>query len=251
MLGDDGETGTIAALAPVGEPPGSKYERLIARAKDLVPSETIVAFPCEETALRGPLEAAEAGIIRPILVGPTGAISALARKHGLKIAGCELVDRLLGRHAGVEQHDSAHAVTPQVADELRQQRLEGRCRQMLAAGKCREGRVEAEADDRRGHYGQLLDQPLRQRARRHPTRNGELHAHIAQRHRHHVEGADSHVIARLRIGHFPRAVPEDKHRLEECNHHALAGVLKKLKCKVGDIVGEGVELAEIEPAAAS
>jgi 3-methylcrotonyl-CoA carboxylase alpha subunit len=27
-------------------------------------------------------------------------------------------------------------------------------------------------------------------------------------------------------------------------------VLKKIKCKVGDIVGEGVELAEVEPAAA-
>jgi len=26
-------------------------------------------------------------------------------------------------------------------------------------------------------------------------------------------------------------------------------VLKKIKCTVGDIVGEGVELAEIEPAA--
>jgi 3-methylcrotonyl-CoA carboxylase alpha subunit len=26
-------------------------------------------------------------------------------------------------------------------------------------------------------------------------------------------------------------------------------VLKKIKCKVGDIVGEGVELAEVEPAA--
>ena len=27
-----------------------------------------------------------------------------------------------------------------------------------------------------------------------------------------------------------------------------AGVLKKIKCKVGDIVGEGVELAEVEKA---
>lgn len=27
----------------------------------------------------------------------------------------------------------------------------------------------------------------------------------------------------------------------------FAGVLKKLKCKVGDIVGKGVELAEVEP----
>lgn len=93
MLGDDvGEIGTIAALAPVGEPPPSKYERLIARAKQLVPPNTIVAYPCEETALRGPLVAAEAGIIRPILVGPAAGISALADKHGLELAAYELID---------------------------------------------------------------------------------------------------------------------------------------------------------------
>ena len=91
MLGED-EIGTIAALAPVGEPPPSKYERLIARAKQLVPPNTIVAYPCEETALRGPLEAAEAGIIRPILVGPAAGISALAGKHCLELSGYELVD---------------------------------------------------------------------------------------------------------------------------------------------------------------
>jgi phosphate acetyltransferase len=94
MLGDDSEIGTIAPLAPAGEPPGSKYERLIARAKQLVPPNTIVAYPCEETALRGPLQAAEAGIIRPIFVGPEAAISALARKHGLKLAGYELINVL-------------------------------------------------------------------------------------------------------------------------------------------------------------
>jgi len=93
MLGEDvSEIGTIAALAPVGNPPVSKYERLIARAKQLVPPNTIVAYPCEETALRGPLEAAEAGIIRPILVGPAAAISALARKHGLELSDYEIVD---------------------------------------------------------------------------------------------------------------------------------------------------------------
>ncbi|HEY7301585.1 MAG TPA: phosphate acetyltransferase [Xanthobacteraceae bacterium] len=93
MLGEDvGEIGTIAALAPVADPPVSKYERLIARAKQLVPPNTIVAYPCEETALRGPLEAAEAGIIRPVLVGPAAAISALARKHGLELGGYDIVD---------------------------------------------------------------------------------------------------------------------------------------------------------------
>jgi len=93
MLGEDsGEIGSIAALAPVGDLPVSKYERLIARAKQLRPPNTVVAYPCEEMALRGPLEAAEAGIIRPILVGSAAAISAIARKHGLDLDGHQIVD---------------------------------------------------------------------------------------------------------------------------------------------------------------
>ncbi|MGY4418694.1 acetyl/propionyl-CoA carboxylase alpha subunit [Bradyrhizobium sp. JR6.1] len=40
-------------------------------------------------------------------------------------------------------------------------------------------------------------------------------------------------------------------KMEQTLRAPYAGVLKKLKCKVGDIVGEGVELAEVEPAAAS
>ena len=36
-------------------------------------------------------------------------------------------------------------------------------------------------------------------------------------------------------------------KMEQTLRAPYAGVLKKLKCKVGDIVGEGVELAEIEP----
>ena len=38
--------------------------------------------------------------------------------------------------------------------------------------------------------------------------------------------------------------------MEQTLRAPYAGVLKSLKCKVGDIVGEGVELAEVEPAAA-
>jgi 3-methylcrotonyl-CoA carboxylase alpha subunit len=40
-------------------------------------------------------------------------------------------------------------------------------------------------------------------------------------------------------------------KMEQTLRAPYAGVLKKLKCKVGDIVGEGVELAEVEPTAAS
>jgi phosphate acetyltransferase len=93
MLGEkDGETGNITAIGPVGNPPHAKYERLIAGAKQVPAATTIVVHPCEENALRGPVEAAQAGIIVPILVGPAGKISAVAREHGIDIDRFEIVD---------------------------------------------------------------------------------------------------------------------------------------------------------------
>lgn len=69
-----------------------KYERLIAAARDGSPAVTIVAHPCDETSLRGAMEAAEAQIIEPILVGPAARIVAVAAEHGIDIAGREIVD---------------------------------------------------------------------------------------------------------------------------------------------------------------
>jgi phosphate acetyltransferase len=88
----DSEIGNIAAMAPAGDPPGSKYERLIADAKQVPAATTVVVHPCEETALRGPIQAAEAGIIVPILVGPAAKIAAVAREHRLDISRFEIVD---------------------------------------------------------------------------------------------------------------------------------------------------------------
>jgi phosphate acetyltransferase len=88
----DSEIGSIPAVGPLGDPPASKYERLIAKAKQVPAATTVVVHPCEETALRGPLQAAEAGIIIPVLVGPAAKIAALAREHGLDIGGFELID---------------------------------------------------------------------------------------------------------------------------------------------------------------
>src|SRR3989449_6296941 len=88
----DSEIGNITAIGPVGDPPASKYERLIARAKQVPAATTVVVHPCEETALRGPLQAAEAGIIKPILVGPAAKIAGVAREHGLDIGRYEIVD---------------------------------------------------------------------------------------------------------------------------------------------------------------
>ena len=87
----DSEIGNIRTVGPLSQPPGSKYDRLIARAKG-VAARTVVAHPCDETSLRGVTEAAEAGIILPILVGPAAKINAVARGHGLDIGGFELVD---------------------------------------------------------------------------------------------------------------------------------------------------------------
>jgi phosphate acetyltransferase len=71
----------------------AKYERLIARAKQVVPpAKTIVVHPCDESSLRGTIEAAEAGLIIPILVGPAAKIAATARQHNVDIARFELVD---------------------------------------------------------------------------------------------------------------------------------------------------------------
>jgi phosphate acetyltransferase len=69
-----------------------KYERLIARAKQAPLMTTVVAHPCDETSLRGAVEAAEVGLIRPILVGPAEKVRAVAKAHDLDISPFELVD---------------------------------------------------------------------------------------------------------------------------------------------------------------
>ena len=69
-----------------------KYERLIARCKALTPVPTAVAHPCDESSLKGAVEAAELGILQPILVGPRARIEAIAAQFQLDISGYEIVD---------------------------------------------------------------------------------------------------------------------------------------------------------------
>src|SRR6185295_3626533 len=69
-----------------------KYERLVAATADLQPLATAVAHPCDESSLRGALEAAEAGMISPILVGPGEKIRSVAKSFDLDIGGIEIVD---------------------------------------------------------------------------------------------------------------------------------------------------------------
>jgi len=70
----------------------AKYERLIARCAVLTPAPCAVAHPCDESSLRGALEAGKMGLLRPILVGPMARIEALAAQFALDISACEVVD---------------------------------------------------------------------------------------------------------------------------------------------------------------
>ena len=69
-----------------------KYERLIAAAQRLAALPTAVTHPCDASSLRGALEATEAGLITPILVGPKNRIAAVADELGLDLSGIEIID---------------------------------------------------------------------------------------------------------------------------------------------------------------
>ena len=69
-----------------------KYDALIAHCKTLPATPCAVAHPCDESSLRGAVEAAQLGLIRPILVGPAARIAAVAAQCQLDIAAFEVVD---------------------------------------------------------------------------------------------------------------------------------------------------------------
>jgi phosphate acetyltransferase len=78
-----------------------KYEQMLTKCKHLTAIPTAVAHPCEESALTGAIEAANLGLIVPILVGPRDKIEATAKSAGVDISGYEIVDA---------PHSSASAV---------------------------------------------------------------------------------------------------------------------------------------------
>jgi phosphate acetyltransferase len=83
----------VTKRAVVSEPrQHEKHERLIAATKALAPLATAVAHPCDETSLRGAMEAAKSGIISPILVGPEKRIRGLAMSLDLDLKGVDVVD---------------------------------------------------------------------------------------------------------------------------------------------------------------
>jgi phosphate acetyltransferase len=70
----------------------TKHDRLIDAANDTQPATTAVVHPCDAGSIAGALQARDAGLIVPILVGPVGKIVAAAEAAKLDLAGIELID---------------------------------------------------------------------------------------------------------------------------------------------------------------
>ncbi|MDF0543946.1 bifunctional enoyl-CoA hydratase/phosphate acetyltransferase [Sphingobium sp. H39-3-25] len=68
------------------------YRRLIELTSNGVPESTAVAHPCSAAAISAVVEAAEAKLIAPILVGPEGRIRKAAQEAGKDISGFRLIN---------------------------------------------------------------------------------------------------------------------------------------------------------------
>lgn len=69
-----------------------KYEQLITRCKALEPLPCAVAHPCDESSLRGALDAAAKKLFVPILVGPKTKIETVAADCKLDLSRQQIVD---------------------------------------------------------------------------------------------------------------------------------------------------------------
>ncbi|RFB76566.1 bifunctional enoyl-CoA hydratase/phosphate acetyltransferase [Methylovirgula sp. 4M-Z18] len=72
--------------------PGRKLRLLIERAGKLPPIRTAIVHPCDELSLAGALDARDAGLITPLLIGPRAKIEGAATTAGRDLDGIEIVE---------------------------------------------------------------------------------------------------------------------------------------------------------------
>src|SRR5215831_20026381 len=83
-----------------GDGPRERYDRLVRAAQRLPPVRTAVAHPCDQISIEGVAEAAELGLLDPILVGPPARIHEAARQAKADISAFPLEE-------AAHSHDSA------------------------------------------------------------------------------------------------------------------------------------------------
>ena len=69
-----------------------RYRHLLSSSTGLDPIPIAVAHPCDAESLRGPVQAAQAGLVTPILVGPESRIRAVAEEFSIDIGGLQIVN---------------------------------------------------------------------------------------------------------------------------------------------------------------
>jgi phosphotransacetylase len=71
--------------------PEHRLDGLVERCRDLKPALTGVVHPCSQDALAGAVEAAEAGLIVPVLFGPEAQLRQIAKAAKLDLSACRIV----------------------------------------------------------------------------------------------------------------------------------------------------------------
>jgi len=82
----------VISLIQENETGTGKYEQLLMKCSNLQPVPTAVAHPCDENSLSGAVEAANKGLIEPILVGPRARILSTAESSGIDLRNIQIVD---------------------------------------------------------------------------------------------------------------------------------------------------------------
>ncbi len=93
-------TGDAVLLEDLRYHPRRAFQDLIEKVREYEPLVMAVCHPCSRTSLEGAMDAAEASIARPILVGPAERIQKVADENEIDIQNFEIADT---KHS----HDSA------------------------------------------------------------------------------------------------------------------------------------------------
>jgi len=92
---------------------GEGLARLLAHAASLPPVRVAVVHPCDALSLAGALDARDAGLIEPVLVGPRARIEAAAAEAGIDLSGL-----------AIEAVAHSHAAAARAVELARQGRVE-------------------------------------------------------------------------------------------------------------------------------
>lgn len=91
-----------------------RLQPYIQQSSALGPVPTAVVYPCSSNGLIGAVEAAHAGLIRPILIGPATTIREVAARDGVDLSGYTMVDAASPLEAAARAAELARSAEAQI-----------------------------------------------------------------------------------------------------------------------------------------